>query len=137
MTELDAVAEQLAGHSGAYLTAGRLTAADLSWAAMVSVVLAVQPWEGFGGYLPPVEELPDGFRSVVTTLRAHPAGAFAMRMFRLHRGERQVPGTPALATQPPHDVYARASDGGDKPSGKLGPGVAARSSAASQQAPLK
>lgn len=130
----------------------------------------VQPWEGYGGYLPPVEvsgdmawrgealarqdvdavawheacvsallcchaltlwlsdrvcllqDLPDGLRTVVQELRAHPAGQYAMRMFRLHRGDRQVPGEPALRIQPPHDMPSRPSEGRSG-GGGMGPGV--------------
>ncbi|RYG53117.1 hypothetical protein EON66_09005 [archaeon] len=73
-------------------------------------------------YYPPVERVPDDYRKLVTQLRAHPAGSFALRMFRLHRGNRIIPGSPRLETEPPHDILGRADDTGS--SGGMGPGVA-------------
>lgn len=77
--EFDTVAERLASHTGDYIVGHRFTAADLSFACMAAPILCVQPWEGYGGYLPPVEDLPDELRTVVAAYRAHPAGQFAMR----------------------------------------------------------
>lgn len=121
--EFDAVAEKLEKHSGDFLVGDQFSIADISFAALSAPVLVVQPWEGFGGYLPPVAELPEDMRDIVTELRAHPAGMFAMRMFRRHRGERQIPGEPAIETAPAHDVYASPDDD-ERGSGRLGPGVA-------------
>jgi len=84
--EFDGAAERLTRHSGDYLLPGdRLSAADISFAALAAPVLVVQSAEGFGGFMPPVDKLPDAFQEKVRLLRAHEAGQFAMRLFRTHR----------------------------------------------------
>lgn len=125
--EFDAVAERLEQQGSDYILDGRFTAADLSFAAMASPMLFPQPHEGFAGYLPPVEVLPDALQQQVRQLRAHPAGQHAMRMFRWHRGKRALPGGgPPLPTEPPHDVESSGEGGGG---GLLGPAVVARGAA--------
>jgi glutathione S-transferase len=119
--EFDWVGDALERNGSDYLAHGTFTAGDLYFAAMASPCLFPQPWEGFGGWLPPVEQLPDDLRDFVAELRAHPAGAHAMRMFRHHRGNRRLPGKPRIDQAPPHDI-----EGGpdERPGGgRLGPGV--------------
>lgn len=127
LREFDAVAEKLEGHKGDFLLGESFSLADLSFACMASPVLLVQPHEGFAAYLPSVETVVPGLQDIVRELRSHPAGQFAMRMFRLHRGDRQLPCQPPLRV-PIHDQLAGAEgvgsegQGGRRPGG-LGPGV--------------
>lgn len=126
LREFDAVGERLAAGGSDFLRGAHFSAADVAFASLSAPVLVPQPHEGFGGWLPPVEDLPDGYRDVVRELRAHPAGQHAMRMFRLHRGSRVIPGEPHIDTTPPHDVESGPEDGvggGSRRGGGMGPGV--------------
>jgi glutathione S-transferase len=82
----DAVAERLAD-GRPYLCGERFTAADLTFAALAAAVLV--PPE-YGVPLPQPAELPAPMAAVVTELRAHPAGAHALDMFR-HERHRPLP----------------------------------------------
>lgn len=77
----DAVAERLAD-GRPYLAGERFTAADLTFAALAASVL--MPPE-YGVPLPQPGELPPAMAARVAELREHPAGAFALRMFREER----------------------------------------------------
>lgn len=66
-----------------YLLGDRLTAADLALAALIAP--AVLPPE-YGGPLPAFDELPEPMRREVESLRAHPAGQLALRLYREERG---------------------------------------------------
>ncbi len=77
----DAVAERLAD-GRRYLCGERFTAADLTFSALAAAVL--MPPE-YGVPLPQPEELPPAMAAVVRELRAHPAGAHALAMFREER----------------------------------------------------
>jgi glutathione S-transferase len=77
----DAVAERLED-GRPYLCGDRFTAADLTFAALAASVL--MPPE-YGVPLPQPEELPVAMATVVREFRAHPAGAFALSMFREER----------------------------------------------------
>jgi glutathione S-transferase len=77
----DEVAARLAD-GRAYLCGDRFTAADLTFAALAAAVL--MPPE-YGVPLPQPEELPEPMAVKVRELRAHPAGDFALRMFRHER----------------------------------------------------
>jgi glutathione S-transferase len=77
----DAVAERLAD-GRPYLCGDRFTAADLTFAALAAAVL--MPPE-YGVPLPQPDELPQPMAAVVRELRAHPAGAHALAMFRTER----------------------------------------------------
>lgn len=65
-----------------YLTGDRFTAADLTFAALASVI--VFP-DGYARYALPLAELPSNITDVVHRYREKPAGAFAMRMYEEHR----------------------------------------------------
>jgi glutathione S-transferase len=78
----DAVAQRLSD-GRPYLCGERFTAADLTFAALAASVL-MPP--GYGVPLPQPEELPAAAAAVVCELRAHPAGAHALAMFRDERG---------------------------------------------------
>lgn len=77
----DQVAQRL-GDGRPYLCGERFTAADLTFAALAASVL--MPPE-YGVPLPQPEELPQPMARKVQKLRAHPAGAFALTMFRQER----------------------------------------------------
>jgi glutathione S-transferase len=76
-----AVAERLAD-GRPYLCGDRFSAADLTFAALAASVL--MPPE-YGVPLPQPDELPKRMAAVIRELRAHPAGAHALRMFRTER----------------------------------------------------
>ena len=65
-----------------YLCGESFTAADLTFAALAAAVL--MPPE-YGVPLPQPDELPPSLASTVRELRAHPAGAHAMAMYRDQR----------------------------------------------------
>lgn len=77
----DEVAERL-DDGRPYLCGERFTAADLTFAALAASVL--MPPE-YGVPLPQPEVLPAPMAAKVNELRAHPAGAYALRMFREER----------------------------------------------------
>ena len=77
----DEVGERL-GDGRPYLCGERFTAADLTFAALAASVL--MPPE-YGVPLPQPEELPARWPTTVRELRAHPAGAHALAMFRDER----------------------------------------------------
>ncbi|HEU4736598.1 MAG TPA: glutathione S-transferase family protein [Solirubrobacterales bacterium] len=77
----DAVAARL-GDGRPYLCGERFSAADLTFAALAAPIL--MPPE-YGVPLPQPEELPAAMAATVRELRAHPAGAHALTMFREER----------------------------------------------------
>jgi glutathione S-transferase len=77
----DQVAERLAD-GRPYLCGERFSAADLTFAALAAAVL--MPPE-YGVPLPQPADLPAAMATKVNRLRAHPAGAHALRMFREER----------------------------------------------------
>jgi glutathione S-transferase len=82
--EFDAIAERLAD-GRRYLFGDRFTAADLTFASLAAAVLV--PPE-YGVPLPQPDVLPEPIASEVRAMREHPAGVFALRLFR---EERRVP----------------------------------------------
>jgi glutathione S-transferase len=79
--EFDALAERLAD-GRRFLCGDRFTAADLTFAALAAAVLV--PPE-YGTPLPQPDELPEPVASEVRAFREHPAGAFALALFRTER----------------------------------------------------
>ena len=77
----DEVAERLSD-GRPYLCGERFTAADLTFSALAAAVL--MPPE-YGVPLPQPDELPAAAAEVVRELRAHPAGAHALAMYRSER----------------------------------------------------
>jgi len=77
----DAVAERL-GDGRHYLCGDRFSAADLTFASLAAPML--MPPE-YGVPLPQPEELPAAMAATVRELREHPAGAYALKMFREER----------------------------------------------------
>lgn len=65
-----------------YLAVGRFTAADLTFAAMAAPL--VLPRE-YGVRLPEIDELPDDLATAVVRFRKHPAGQFALDLYRRYR----------------------------------------------------
>jgi glutathione S-transferase len=77
----DEVAERLSDDRP-YLCGESFTAADLTFAALAAPL--VMPPE-YGVTLPQPDVLPEPMASKVRALRAHPAGEYALRMFREER----------------------------------------------------
>jgi glutathione S-transferase len=77
----DRVAERLSD-GRPYLCGERFTAADLTFASL-SAPLLMPPQ--YGVPLPQPDELPPAMAAKVHEFRAHPAGAHAMKMFRVER----------------------------------------------------
>jgi glutathione S-transferase len=82
--ELDHVASLLA-RGGPYLSGERFGAADLTFAAMAAAVVFPP---GYGVRLPQPQELLPRTAALVERARAHPAGAYALRVFAERRRER-------------------------------------------------
>ena len=80
----DRITDRL-GDGRPYLCGDRFTAADLTFAALAAAVL--MPPE-YGVPLPQPDELPAAAAEIVRELRGHPAGAYALAMFR---DERRLP----------------------------------------------
>lgn len=76
--EFDFAAEALEQH-GPYLCGERFTAADLTFAALAAAVIAPPV---YGVKLPQPEEVDQATSSLVQRAREHPAGAYALKLFR-------------------------------------------------------
>ncbi|KIG12914.1 hypothetical protein DB30_00870 [Enhygromyxa salina] len=74
-----------------YLVGDHFSIADLSFAALSAIVIGVQPEEGYGAWLPALDQGPPGYGEFAKQLRATAAGAFVLRMFA---DERTAPRTP-------------------------------------------
>jgi glutathione S-transferase len=77
----DAVAKRL-GDGRLYLCGERFSAADLTFASLAAPML--MPPE-YGVPLPQPDELPAAMAATVRELREHPAGTYALKMFREER----------------------------------------------------
>ena len=77
----DEMAERLSD-GRPHLCGDRFTAADVTFACLAAAVLV--PPE-YGVPLPQPEELPEQVASDIRGLREHPAGAYAMELFRSER----------------------------------------------------
>jgi glutathione S-transferase len=90
---LDTIADRLSD-GRRYLTGDRFTAADLTFAALSASVLV--PPE-YGVALPQPEQLPPILATKIRSFREHPAGAYALRLFReeRHRPARVGDAAPA------------------------------------------
>lgn len=65
-----------------YLTGGRFTAADLTFAALLAPLL-LPP--AYGAVMPGPERFDHETQELIRTTREHPAGAFALELYRRHR----------------------------------------------------
>ncbi len=81
LSAFDAIAARLED-GRPYLFGERFTAADLTFAALAAAVVAPP---GYGTPLPQLDVLPEPVARDVAAFRAHPAGAFALRMFATER----------------------------------------------------
>jgi len=79
----DEVAGRVAGQR--YLVDGRFTAADLTFASLAAPMLL--PAE-YGSPLPDPGGVPQPLRDLVEEMRGHPAGAYALRLYREERRAR-------------------------------------------------
>jgi glutathione S-transferase len=82
--EFAAVDERLAD-GRRYLAGDRFSAADLSFAALGSLSVMVSPAEGYGAWLPSLDEVPSEAAAFARELRATRAGEFILRMFAEER----------------------------------------------------
>ena len=85
LARTDAVFDEVAGllaDGRPFLTGARFTAADLTFAAL-SAALLVPPQ--YGSPLPQPADLPAAMATEIERLRAHPAGAFAARLYHDER----------------------------------------------------
>ncbi|HVI00630.1 MAG TPA: glutathione S-transferase C-terminal domain-containing protein [Enhygromyxa sp.] len=90
VAEFDAVGERLAD-GRRYLCGDRFSAADISFSALASLALLVQPHEGYGAWLPSLDAVPPECAELAQQLRATRAGQFILRMFAEERGRRVLP----------------------------------------------
>lgn len=81
--ELDATASRL--QRSRYLCGELFTAADLTFAALAAPVLLISPEEGYGARLPEYSSLDDEAQALITEMRTHPAGQFALRIYAEER----------------------------------------------------
>jgi glutathione S-transferase len=72
-----------------YLVGDQFSIADLSFAALAALVVRVQPHEGYGAWLPALDQGPPEFGELATQLRATLAGEFVLRMFAEERKKRE------------------------------------------------
>jgi glutathione S-transferase len=77
----DDVAQKIEGKE--FLVANTFTSADLSFAALAASVLIPN---NYGVSLPALEELPKAMQEQIILWRQHPAGRFALRIYRDFRG---------------------------------------------------
>jgi glutathione S-transferase len=84
--EFDAVAERLSD-GRRYLVADRFSAADLAFAALAAPCITPPD---YGTPLPQPDDLTPTMAAAVERWRAHPAGQFALRMFREERPAPKV-----------------------------------------------
>jgi glutathione S-transferase len=83
----DEVARSLAD-GRPHLMGDRITALDLSFAAMSSP--AVLPPVGYPVPVPHVEDFPEQIAATIRELRAHPAGEYALRLYRDERAAKTL-----------------------------------------------
>lgn len=65
-----------------YLVGGRFSLSDLAFAVAAAPVVLPS---GYGGPIPTYDQMPPEVQAVVTEMRGHPAGAFALRIYNEQR----------------------------------------------------
>jgi glutathione S-transferase len=90
VAEFERVSERLAD-GRPYLLGDRFSAADLSFAALGSIALMVGRDEGYGAWVPRLDQLSPEFAELAGSLRSTPAGKFVLRLFAEERGHRIRP----------------------------------------------
>jgi glutathione S-transferase len=65
-----------------FLVGDRLSISDLAFAVAAAPVLLPAK---YGGPIPPYEQMPAAIQSAVSEMRAHPAGAYALRIYKEYR----------------------------------------------------
>jgi glutathione S-transferase len=69
----------------AYLVGDTLSAVDIYYACMLAPALVLSQEEGYGVWLPALEDTPPAYADRARALRERPAGAHALRIFREER----------------------------------------------------
>jgi len=90
LNEFTSIEAQLSkqGCSDKYLVGTQFSAADLSFASLVSPMLLA---EQFGGSSLALSKYPTELREFCEKLRARKAGQYALDLYRNHRGKRVIP----------------------------------------------
>jgi len=88
--KLDALFADLSARLQAspFLGGTEFSAADLTFAALAYPVLGLGQSDGLAAWVPAPADVAPGYAALSERLRATPAGAHALRMFREHRGAR-------------------------------------------------
>lgn len=73
---------------GPFLGGDALGANDLYYACMLAPALIIGEHEGYGVWLPAIDDTPPDYAARARALRARPAGQHALRMFREERAPR-------------------------------------------------
>jgi len=68
-----------------YLMGDAFTLVDIIFAVQASPMLAPA---NYGGTFPPFDDLPEAMKSVITEMRGHPAGEFALRLYQEERNKK-------------------------------------------------
>ena len=79
-----------------YLFGDRFTAADISFACMGGAILLPSPNEGYGAYLPPLDNSCEELSTIAKDLRKSPAGKWVLGLYRNERGQRLLPASPHI-----------------------------------------
>jgi len=87
--EMAWVGERLNGRK--WLVGDRFTAADLAFACMAAPAVLPSRADGYGAWLPSLEDLPPEPAALIHEMRETPAGRFALRLFREERRPRASP----------------------------------------------
>lgn len=95
--ELDAAAERL--KRTPYLAGNEFTAADLTFAALLSPPLCITSEEGYGAVLPSRESFDAEARAIIDEVQNHPAGRFARKIYAEERKRKANQPHPAPSVE--------------------------------------